>query len=128
MDAFRTPEQLPEETSSLHLLQSALEDISRALNRALGDDHGDAAMYLRRAQASLKAPLQETASRAAGIGPMLASWQVRKVTEHIEASLGTTIRNKDLATLVRLSEFHFSVAFRNSTGQAPHRFLIERRL
>ena len=35
---------------------------------------------------------------------------------------------KDLATLVRLSEFHFNVAFRNSVGELPHGYTIRRRV
>jgi AraC family transcriptional regulator len=127
MDNHRNVESDPSPLS-LHQLQSALEDISRALNQALCDDRGNAAMYLRRAEVFLKYPPQEPASRVAGIGPRLVAWQVRKVKEHIDARLETTIRNRDLAALARLSEFHFAVAFRNSVGETPHEYLIRRRM
>ena len=58
----------------------------------------------------------------------LAPWQLRKVLIHIEANLSTPIRNKDLAAIARLSEFHFNVAFRNSVGDAPHGYIIRRRI
>jgi transcriptional regulator GlxA family with amidase domain len=50
------------------------------------------------------------------------------VLAHIEANLGSSIRNKDLATLARLSTFHFNVAFRNSVGNSPHEYIIRRRM
>jgi len=126
MDAANQ-EQTSPVSPTLHQLQSAIEDISRALNQALCDDRGNAAMFLRRAEASLKAPLQ-AASRTAGAGPKLLAWQIRKVQEYIEANLATSIRNRDLAALAKLSEFHFAVAFRNSVGETPHEFLIRRRM
>ncbi len=58
----------------------------------------------------------------------LAPWQVRRVLEHIEANLDATLRNKDLATVVRLSAFHFNVAFRGSVGESPHRYIMRRRV
>ena len=48
--------------------------------------------------------------------------------EHIETSLATPLRNRELAALVDFSEFHFNVAFRNSLGTSPHEFLIRRRI
>jgi AraC family transcriptional regulator len=128
MDADRTFEQARTVPLPMHQLLSALDDISRALDQASGEDRGNAAMYLRRAEASLKAPLQEVTPRAAGAGPRLLAWQVRRVKEHVEANLASSIRNRDLAALAKLSEFHFSVAFRNSVGQTPHEFLIRRRM
>jgi transcriptional regulator GlxA family with amidase domain len=47
---------------------------------------------------------------------------------HIEANLGTTIRNQELAAIARLKTFHFNVAFRNSVGDSPHGYLIRRRV
>jgi transcriptional regulator GlxA family with amidase domain len=50
------------------------------------------------------------------------------VLAHIEANLSTPMRNKDLAAIARLSQFHFNVAFRNSIGEAPHGYIIRRRV
>jgi transcriptional regulator GlxA family with amidase domain len=46
----------------------------------------------------------------------------------MDANLATSLRNRELAALVNLSEFHFNVAFRNSVGATPHEFLIRRRI
>lgn len=61
-------------------------------------------------------------------GPMLIAWKRRRVLEHMDANLGGPLRNRELAALVDLSEFHFNVAFRNSVGATPHEFLIRRRI
>ena len=55
-------------------------------------------------------------------GPMLIAWKRRRVLEHMDANLGGPLRNRELAALVDLSEFHFNVAFRNSVGATPHEF------
>jgi AraC family transcriptional regulator len=111
---------------SLQHLQSAISEISRSLGEALLHDRTDAALYLRRAQDLLKASVAGTP--APGSGPRLIAWQVRRVREHIEANLAAALRNRDLATVVNLSEFHFNVAFRNTLGESPHRFVIRRRI
>ena len=113
---------------SLHQLQSAVADISRALNEALRDDRTNAVLYLRRAENFLKPAAQSEVSRTVNSGPRLTAWQRRRVLEHIEANLATPLRNRELAALVDFSEFHFNVAFRNSLGTSPHEFLIRRRI
>jgi transcriptional regulator GlxA family with amidase domain len=111
---------------SLQRLQSAIAEISRSLGEALRDDRTNAALYLRRAQDLLETSVGTP--RATEPGPRLIAWQIRRVREHIDASLASPLRNRDLAALVRLSEFHFNVAFRNSLGESPHRYVIRRRI
>jgi AraC family transcriptional regulator len=114
---------------SLHRLRSAVVELSTALNESLRDERGSAAACLQRAQAMLHSvdgtspqPFEKVARQG------LAPWQVRRVLAHIEANLGTPIRNSDLAAVARLSTFHFNVAFRNSVGESPHGFVIRRRV
>jgi len=112
----------------LHQLQSAIEDISRALNEALRDDRTNVVLYLRRAENSLRPAAPPETPPAGKGGPRLLAWQRRRVLDHIEAGLAKPIRNRELAALVGFSEFHFNVAFRNSLGVPPHEFLIRRRI
>lgn len=114
---------------SLHQLRSAVVELSTALNETLRDERSNAAASLERAKAMLYGvdspspqPLQKSARRG------LAPWRVRRVLAHIEANLSTPIRNTDLATLAGHSIFHFNVAFRNSVGESPHRYVIQRRV
>src|ERR1700739_821658 len=50
----------------------------------------------------------------------LATWQMRSVTKYIEEHLGEQISLVTLAKLVRLSQAHFSRAFKQSFGVPPH--------
>lgn len=126
MDTDRNSQEIAQ--LSLHQLQSAVADISKALNEALRDDRINAVMYLQRAESSLRMPPPAERSRPANAGPRLTAWQRRRVLEHIDEHLASPLRNKDLADLVDYSEFHFNVAFRNSVGASPHEFLIRRRI
>ena len=54
--------------------------------------------------------------------------QQRIVKEFIETELGSALRVRQLATLVGMSEAHFSRCFRNSFDLTPHRYLLTRRL
>jgi AraC family transcriptional regulator len=58
----------------------------------------------------------------------LASWQIRRVTAHIEAALAAKVRIKDLAGLIQLSSSHFSRAFKQSFADTPHRYVMRRRV
>jgi transcriptional regulator GlxA family with amidase domain len=58
----------------------------------------------------------------------LAPWQIRKVAAHVEASLDDSIGVDDLAALARLSVSQFSRAFKQSFGQAPHGYVMARRI
>jgi len=114
---------------SLHRLRSAVVELSTALNETLRDERSSAAARLRRAQAMLDSVDGMSPQRAEnGVRRGLAPWQVRKVLAHIEANLGTHMRNRDLAAVARLSEYHFNVAFRDSIGEAPHGYIIRRRV
>ena len=63
-----------------------------------------------------------------GVRGGLTPWRLRTVLAHIQANLGTPMRNKDLATVACLSEHRFNVAFRSSLGEAPHGYIIRRRV
>jgi len=109
-------------------LQSAVADISRALNEALRDDRTNAVLYLRRAECALMPARPPEGTCTASPGPRLLAWQRRRVLQHIEANLASRLRNRELAALAGFSQFHFIVAFRNSLGASPHEFIIQRRI
>jgi AraC family transcriptional regulator len=54
--------------------------------------------------------------------------QLRLVADHVDAHIDCEISVAQLAQLVGLSEAHFARAFKQSTGQSPHKFVTERRL
>ena len=58
----------------------------------------------------------------------LAPWQEHRATDLLAANLDGKIGVRDLARVCGLSVGHFSRAFRQTTGMAPHQWLMVRRL
>lgn len=58
----------------------------------------------------------------------LAGYRLNRVTEFIHANLENEISLADLAAAADLSPFHFSRAFRRSTGKTPRQYVLEQRL
>jgi AraC-like DNA-binding protein len=58
----------------------------------------------------------------------LAPWQERRCKELINSRLGEQISLSELAKECRLSPSHFAAAFRQTTGESPHRWLMKRRV
>ena len=58
----------------------------------------------------------------------LMSWQIRRLTAHIDAHLAARISTKDLAALLRLSVGHFSRAFKSTFGVSAQLYLTRRRI
>lgn len=58
----------------------------------------------------------------------LAAWQERRVEEMIDARLDGDLPLAGLADACGLSVGHFARAFRRTTGMAPHRWLLQRRV
>jgi AraC family transcriptional regulator len=58
----------------------------------------------------------------------LAPWQVTRVLDFMSAGLAKNSTLAEIASLVRLSPFHFARCFKQSTGLPPHRYLIQLRI
>jgi AraC-like DNA-binding protein len=58
----------------------------------------------------------------------LTPWQVRLVTRHVEASIGSNISTEDCAAIARLSTGHFRRAFKASFGETYYVWLSRRRV
>jgi AraC family transcriptional regulator len=58
----------------------------------------------------------------------LAPWQERRCKELMNSRLAEQISLAALAKECRLSISHFAAAFRQSTGESPHRWLLRRRV
>ncbi|WP_181170412.1 MULTISPECIES: AraC family transcriptional regulator [unclassified Mesorhizobium] len=61
-------------------------------------------------------------------GGGLAPWQERRAKELIDTSLDSGLTLDMLAASCSLSKRHFTRAFRQSTGMAPHQWLQQRRI
>lgn len=109
------------------------------VRRSLERDPVLARHYLERLEALLH-PEPKTAERERDLIPArvpnrpnkrkggLAPWQERRIVDYIEANLGTPILAEDLAALAGLSAGHFTRAFKASTGETPHVFLVRQRM
>lgn len=58
----------------------------------------------------------------------LAPWQLRRAKEMMCSRLQQGVPLAELARAVNLSPGHFVRAFKQSTGQPPHRWLVEQRI
>lgn len=117
-------------------LELGLTELFNAVDCALREEFDSARACMQRAATILHieplAPIDEApapekvATPPSPVG--LAPWQIRKVQAYITENLGAALTIGDLAALVGLSRFHFSRAFKNTFGEAPHRFVIRRRV
>ena len=76
-----------------------------------------------------RAPIRpELGDRALG-QRALGQRALGRVVDHIEGAIGRAeLGLGELAAVARLSPFHFSRAFKQATGSAPHQFVIARRV
>lgn len=58
----------------------------------------------------------------------LAPWQVRRAKELLAGNLARHVSLAEVAAECALSRSHFSKAFKATTGQSPHAWLIDRRI
>jgi AraC family transcriptional regulator len=58
----------------------------------------------------------------------LSGYRLNRVIEFIDANLENDISLADLAAVADLSPFHFSRAFRKSTGKTPQQYVMHKRL
>ena len=67
-------------------------------------------------------------SSASAVPGGLATWQRRAVARYLQEHLGEPISVATLASVARLSRYHFGRAFKVSFGSSPHRFHVQLRL
>jgi len=90
--------------------QRFLDSIERALAGARIDDR------------AVRPPLPQIFK--GGLSPS----RLRKVTELVHAKIDDELTLEQMANAVNLSVAHFSQMFRKSTGQSPHRFVLQQRV
>jgi AraC family transcriptional regulator len=121
------------ERASLERLHLVVAELFEAVSNALQDEPEAAEECIRRACAIVgvdrpAAISPRSIARSKPIRGGLAPWQIRRVTTHIDTNLHAAITTKDLATLAKLSSFHFCRAFKDSFGESPHSFVMRRRV
>jgi AraC-like DNA-binding protein len=116
---------LTEDTELFVTLARALVDLSSR-------DDPASAMLAESLGATFAMHLVQTCSTGGAAQPeprsSLAPAKIRLVEEFVDANLHTSISLTSLANLVGMSIFHFARCFRQSVGEAPHRYLTRRRI
>lgn len=129
--AARVPAATTAAVGEITAMRSAIRLLAEA-DRALSGSSGNARTYILRAAALLQAEsdVREYDIHSTGGlgGGRLAPWQVTRVRRFIDSNLSKKIGPRDFANLTRLSISHFARAFRATVGEAPHAYLIHRRI
>ncbi len=108
-------------SSVISLLQDATKEVER--------DREAAKIFIAKASSLLQGEVargdgSDLDVRSGG----LPAWKIRRLKAFIDQNLGQPVRVSDLSAVVGLSATHFSRAFRRSLGEAPHVYVIRRRL
>ena len=127
-EQFEQADPLAKHGFSLGKVRIAMSELCSAIRSALDDERSTAEDSLHRAVEILREMGEADSPTREQSRGGLAPWQVRKVTNYVDANLDCTIRNEALATIVRLNPSHFGRAFRNSFGEPPHEYVIRRRV
>lgn len=107
--------------SIIALLQDATREVEK--------DREAAKIFIARASSLLQFQVNRSDSTALAVrSGGLAGWKVRRLKAYIQDRLGGPISVADLSEVAGLSPTHFSRAFRRSFGEAPHVFVVGRRL
>jgi AraC-like DNA-binding protein len=113
---------IPRKPSRDAILTRLLSDAVEALER----DTERARTSLFRAVAMVEeTPASASGPRRGGLASLQAKRALAQIDEHLAES-GTRIT--ELAAHVRLSQSHFSRAFKEFFGRSPQRFILERRI
>lgn len=103
-----------------------IADLLANAQRTLGSDLEAARAYVARVAALLNGEV--AAEKRTAVSGGLAPWQARKVEAFIEENLDRAITIDSMAALARLSTGHFGRAFKDSFGETPHAYVMQRRV
>ena len=109
----------------------ALASLLASATIALDTDRRAAMSCIQRAAALLGIDLSSGGDGTAGHSCQqggLAPWQAKHIRSFIEDKLDASIRATDLAGVVRLSTSHFFRAFRQTFGESPLAYIMQRRI
>jgi AraC family transcriptional regulator len=106
--------------------------IGQSLKQELETGQGGGQLYVESAALMLVNQLLRHYSEISTVTKLITEglppYQLKYITEYINAHLTEDISLADLAKQVKLSQSHFSSLFRKSTGLSPYRFLIKQRV
>ena len=109
-----------------------IEDLAR---RLVDEARGDALagrLYAESLAIELAVHLLRYYSSASKLGNgssrMLPRYKLQRVTDYINDNLREDLTLEKMSETLSMSPYHFAHAFRQATGLAPHRYVIQRRV
>jgi AraC family transcriptional regulator len=118
----------PRERTELQALVCSVVDLLNTAKRQLDINREAARVSISRASSLLCVEVNKDIERRSPGHCSLLGWQIRRVTDHIDAHLGGRILVSDLCAIIRRSEAHFSRAFKRTFGVSPHLYILRRRI
>lgn len=116
-------------TPRLRFVDDRIWTLTKLLAEAVNDPDPSMQLYGDGLSVAIAARLLSRPSQEAGAAVKgLAPWQLRRVLDYLETSLPDHVALAELAELSGLSPWHFSRAFKASTGVAPYRWQLEARI
>jgi AraC-like DNA-binding protein len=112
----------------LRFVDDRIWSLVKLLAHAVNDPDPSIQLYGDGLTAAIAARLFACPPENGAAAKRLAPWQLRRVLEHLDASLPRHVPLAELAALSGLSQWHFSRAFKGSTGMAPYRWQLEARI
>jgi len=115
-------------TPRLRFVDNRVRSLVELLAHAVGDPDPSVQLYGEGLSAAIVACLL---TQPRGINPGnggLSPQHLRRVMEYMHTHLPAQVSLSDLAALTGLSHWHFSRAFKASTGMAPYRWQLQERV
>jgi transcriptional regulator GlxA family with amidase domain len=119
---------VPSGRTELQVLVCSVVDLLNTANRQLDVNREAARASISRASSLLWVEANKGFDRSASDHSSLLGWQIRRVSDHIDAHLGGRILVSDLSAIVQRSQGHFSRAFKRTFGVSPHLYILRRRV
>lgn len=115
-------------TPRLRFVDDRIWALLKPLSQAVGDDDPSSRLYGDGLTTAIAARLFAAPAEPRATAARLAPWQLRRVLDHLEDCLPDAVSLKELSGLVGLSQWHFSRAFKASTGKAPYQWQLDARI
>jgi len=114
----------------LQALVSSVVDLLNAAKRQLDVNREEARASISRASSLLWVEINKDFERNPSRHGRraLLGWQIRRVSDYVDAHLGGRILVSDLSAIVQRSEAHFARAFKKTFGVGPHAYVLRRRV